>query len=459
MTNRYVGIGGSDGSNGLSWANRKLTLQSAENGVAAGDTVYVGPGVYRATVILKTNGTNGSPITYIGDVSGENTDGVGGIVRLTGSDNDQSAARGNVLIPEFNNQLNYRTFRGFTLDFCSNRIVDWSGGGNGLIFEDCNFGYANNDVPIYMGGANQAGIIIRRCVFIGTQVGLLFIHSSTVNDTGSLVENCVFKAIKGDHIRIQRIGGITIKNCLFLGSNDDFIDVQTALAGGQTVNVNQCIFLSSTGSALEATTSGELVEDYNTFYNNQSDRTNVNVGSNSVTYPPLLNPMTLLDGIKFPHYVYELSEWSQISRIAGTGEAVDDLFGIARPTTSAKKSWGPIQLSEGERNTGTKRTGDASLALADAGQHSIRMSVDGTEITIDIYTRFETNYAGTKPQMIIRQPGQADDTTLATGAVDTWEKLTTTLTPAAGWIDVILRSNNTATSGSFVTFWDDLAAS
>ena len=45
MTNRYVGIGGSDGSNGLSWANRKLTLQSAENGVAAGDTVYVGPGV------------------------------------------------------------------------------------------------------------------------------------------------------------------------------------------------------------------------------------------------------------------------------------------------------------------------------------------------------------------------------------------------------------------------------
>ncbi len=45
MTTYFVGIGGSDAANGLTWANRKLTLNGAEDvPVVAADTVYVGPG-------------------------------------------------------------------------------------------------------------------------------------------------------------------------------------------------------------------------------------------------------------------------------------------------------------------------------------------------------------------------------------------------------------------------------
>ena len=88
MTDRYVGIGGNDGSDGLSWANRKLTLTGAEDTpVEASDTVYVGPGTYRENLTLDVDGSAGNIITYIGDVTGENTDGVGGIIRITGSDN------------------------------------------------------------------------------------------------------------------------------------------------------------------------------------------------------------------------------------------------------------------------------------------------------------------------------------------------------------------------------------
>jgi len=48
MTVRYVGIGGADAASGLSWALRKLTLNGVENTpVAAGDTVYIGPGTCR----------------------------------------------------------------------------------------------------------------------------------------------------------------------------------------------------------------------------------------------------------------------------------------------------------------------------------------------------------------------------------------------------------------------------
>ena len=46
MTVRYVGPGGNNSNDGLSWANRKLTLNGVEDTpVAAGDIVYVGAGV------------------------------------------------------------------------------------------------------------------------------------------------------------------------------------------------------------------------------------------------------------------------------------------------------------------------------------------------------------------------------------------------------------------------------
>ena len=75
MTTYYVGSGGSDAADGLSWANRKLTLNGAEDvSVAAGDTVYVGPGVYRHTLTVDVSGSAGNIITYIADVTGQNTD-------------------------------------------------------------------------------------------------------------------------------------------------------------------------------------------------------------------------------------------------------------------------------------------------------------------------------------------------------------------------------------------------
>ena len=61
MVDRYVGIGGNDGNSGLTWALRKLTLNGAEDTpVVAGDTVYVGPGVYRERLIVDVSGGAGT---------------------------------------------------------------------------------------------------------------------------------------------------------------------------------------------------------------------------------------------------------------------------------------------------------------------------------------------------------------------------------------------------------------
>src|SRR3989304_345197 len=113
MTIYYVGPGGNDANNGLSWANRKLTLNGAEDvPVAAGDTVYVGPGVYREGLVLDVDGSVGNIITYIADVTGQETGGGGGIVRITGRDNDQTATRANAISGV---GRDYRTLRGFFL--------------------------------------------------------------------------------------------------------------------------------------------------------------------------------------------------------------------------------------------------------------------------------------------------------------------------------------------------------
>ena len=68
MATYYVGKGGNDASDGTTWAKRKLTLNGAEDiPVKAGDTVYVGPGIYREALECDVSGSAGSPITYIRD--------------------------------------------------------------------------------------------------------------------------------------------------------------------------------------------------------------------------------------------------------------------------------------------------------------------------------------------------------------------------------------------------------
>src|SRR5690606_15690047 len=109
----FVGAGGNNSNDGLTWANRKLTLNGAEDiPVAAGDTVIVAPGVYRETLTTDVSGTSGNPITYVGDEGGTLTDGIGGAVRISGSDDDLTATRS----PVISLQHNYRTFRGFRIE-------------------------------------------------------------------------------------------------------------------------------------------------------------------------------------------------------------------------------------------------------------------------------------------------------------------------------------------------------
>jgi len=324
MTARYVGTGGNDGNSGLSWALRKLTLNGVEDTpVVAGDIVYVGPGVYRETLTLDVSGTAGNVISYIGDYDGSHTDGVGGIVRITGSDDDLTATRTNCILAS---GVAYRTISGLLCDLPASRTVMLTNVQYVTVEKCvCDTAAANS---IYVDGASQSHVTIQQCVMIGragTSNDVLFAHSSTINDSGHVVQNCLFLG-SYFQVRTERVGGITVSNCTGNGG----YRVGTALAAGQTMNVKNCLLNAGT-YGFYATTLGELVEDYNNIYQMQTARTNTNVGAHS-TARPLLPDMRWAFEIVYGGSMvtpYDLASYSTLIDMAGSSPTTTDIRGTS----------------------------------------------------------------------------------------------------------------------------------
>lgn len=338
MTLRYVGAGGNDANTGLSWAQRKLTLNGVEDSpVQVGDVVYIAPGVYRETLTVDVSGALGSPITYIGDVTGEHTDGVGGIVRITGSDNDQTAVRNKAITA---GDKDFRSFQGLAVDLVADNAIYTNGGCANWILDRIFIDVGPSANIIF--AQSPTNITIKNCLLFGRGVGLE--SNATQNDANILIENCIlaFGPKNGFYgIYDARIGGVTVKNCLIAG-HESGVAVTQALAAGQTVNVNNCIFWNNQ-VALQATALGEITEDYNAFYLNQTARSNTATGAHSNAYPPLFDPRWFFKTVAGGKLVtpFDLSSFSQLVNLAGTSPSAADMRGSG--AIGAQREWGPLE--------------------------------------------------------------------------------------------------------------------
>ncbi|KKN29615.1 hypothetical protein LCGC14_0842290 [marine sediment metagenome] len=460
MTTRYVGIGGNDGNTGLSWAQRKLTLNGVEDTpVVAGDVCYIGPGVYRELLTVDVSGGAGNVIAYIGDVTGENTDGVGGVVRITGSDNDQTATRADAITA---NGRDYRTFRGFRIDLTTTYGFDLTDCED-IVIEDCVFTHIAT-AAIFHTGTGQLRQTVQRCLFF-LMPGVCISFITGVNDGDHVIDACVFwPGPSSRAVNSTNQGGVDIRNSFFFGCSRAVSATLGGLGAPVACTVRNSIFQDNT-TAFRATILGEIVEDFNALFENVANRTNTNVGANSNIFPALVELPKLyaganqISGVVLPREIGQLSEWSPLRSLTDDGAPPTvDLLALPFPVTNGKRSWGAIQFVDSERETGTVNAGSAALVLNDAGRLQIRVPVSNVSTTITVQVHRETNYAGTNPQLIVKQPGQADDTTTDAAAAAQFNELTTTLTPAAlpGWVVVELVSNNTAAAGSYKTFFDDL---
>lgn len=340
MTTRYCGAGGNDGNTGLSWAQRKLTLNGVEDTpVVAGDTVYVGPGTYRETLTCDVSGGAGAPISYIGDYTGANTDGVGGVVRITGSDNDQTAARASCVVAT---SKNYRTFQGFRMDGCSAGVVvittgatNWTvsqcyvvgintAAGSGFIFNGTVSAIVVQNCYLWSGGTNNSA-----WVRLGT---------SAQSSSGNYIQNCI--CLGAAYGLLIYASGTVIRNCL-LGMASTYI-CYADVANGESITFNNNIFYGG-GGGLQAAALGEIVEDYNTFYAQNTARNNVNVGANSNTYVPLFDSRWFFELVNAGRMLspFDLASYSQLVNVAGTSPTATDMRGTS--AIGGVREWGGLE--------------------------------------------------------------------------------------------------------------------
>lgn len=389
------------------------------------------------------------PIRYIADVTGEHTDGVGGPVRVTGSNNDQTAVQVTVMQVEDD----YRYFSGFHLDL---GVFDLFYVLNSYTtIEDCAL-RDSTEQAIYFAGALICNTV-RRCYFFSTWNPVKIEHTADVDDSGDVVENCFMIGSAYFHILVGNVGGVTVKNCNLIGCGGNAVQVGAPSTVGQTTDVRNCM-LTASDVGMRGTAIGDITEDYNLLCDDGTDRVNTAVGANSVAWGSLYELPILHPGFKFPWWAGELSEWAQVAAKVGEEPPRHDLRGFVKPVTAAKRSWGALQFTDAERDTGTVYAGVASLVLADAGRIQFRVPCTNRSYVVRARVQREANYAGTNPQIVIKQPGQADRTTTDGGGASAWNLLEDTFTPAADpeYFFVELVSSNTAAAGNYATYFDNL---
>ncbi len=333
---------GSDAAAGTSAATAWLTIGKALNfgGMASGDTLYVGAGVYRE--LLSVSVFSPSAATrIIADTTGQYT-GDAGIVRVTDYlTNDKTAPSGTQALlniqgrdwMQFYRILFHAGGSRYLVDAGTNKVS------KEMVFEDCTFvstAYSASHVVYFQGDqASDTNIRFNRCRFFWTgsgnalQLGIVVPSSGAVVDADADVgvTNCFFHGTggnsdtsQGNAIRIDNIadeGGVIIESGgatppdapdvsdlapapgeQTLGAGDKSGGVRavncTAIVGGSFMSIgslgssaivpceayNNVMVCSQT--ALHATVSGQIVEANNHIVAT-TPRTNVTAGSGSVS--------------------------------------------------------------------------------------------------------------------------------------------------------------------------------
>lgn len=479
MATYYVRKSGSDSNAGTSAGAAWLTIGKALGaaGIASGDTVYIGAGVYREVVtVAMTSATAETQI--IGDVTGQYT-GDPGVVEWTAFTTDDKTAPGTR--PLTLNGRDYLTFKNLLFV-----------GGNSA-------GCQSIDIRT----SNSTNITIQNCAFLpGNAVTVPHVSlTADANISSNLtIDSCFFFICPALTITLTRSGSadydssVLMKNCVCMGSaagGNVGIDISSTGAGsfyGGGVDVFNCTFyaagmraasstlstsipctiynsyiLHPSGTGLNANTSGQIVEDYNVVHAGTA-RTNVTAGSNSIATG------------NYAHRLYFGWEkmWALPVRSAlepmsgapilafgaqGGGPSVD-IFGATRPSGGASTSYAVGAYERGNfgtRETSVTHAGAAALKLIGPGYHDFQVPVDATSTTITIYARYDTNHAATnKPQISVLNGGGcgvSDATATMTAAVDTWEALALTFTPTAKGI-VTIRCISRSAAGNGIAYFD-----
>lgn len=471
---------------GLTWniggavATIGAILANSTGAFASGDSLYIGAGTYREVVSISM--TSATVETIIaGDVDGVKTGDAGEVVWTAYTTNDASApstsalitlgardylhfknltliggnlANGAIVIATSTTSTNikftecafiagYQAAQSFLLDITTayNTSLDWT-------FERCRFLHGGATVARFNlptgaspGTDYDVNVLFQNCLAIGRN------NLVSVNTTGT-------SAGEG--------GGIDIRNCTFIGSQ-----IMTTTTTRSSLN-NPCTvancFCYSGATALNAAESGAITENYNLLISGATPRTNVTAGASSLSDGSIAPLIYFGQELFFGASLRPLGTPYGTGPVRGWGDDGNapsvDLLNRIRPTIGTSKAAGALEYHDNAvKETSTVRTGSNAIKFAGPGDHDFIVPVDATSTTITVYGRFDSSYAGTKPQMKVlngTECGVADASVTMTGSANTWEQLSLTFTPTAkGFVTIRLISNSTDASGN--AFFDDFA--
>ncbi len=454
MTVRYVGPGGDDGNTGLTWVNRKGTLNGVEDTpVAAGDIIWVGPGVYREALTCDISGSAGNVIEYRADITGKNTNGVGGLVRITGldADTDTTTTRANILLI---NSRSYRKFSGFLMDNWNGRGIQITSGANITIERWGAIGCIDNAV---------------------TSTGQFFIAKAGGSgaSVNVVVDGCWMMGSNGSFYGTYGIGSThepTIRNCIIAYNFHPVQQRMITQNGIMRPTLYNCFFQSAWGFdgsvAPNTTLSDSIFMDGDLYpgvfevgagdFNNHSFSEDT-PGASSLTKRWNMQRPLLVSGLQMPYRPFQFLNSNGLHPQTSSGTLTTDLFGFTRPS-SPKSPRGPFVWNTPTR-IARSRDGLGSIELKDNSYFWFTYPIAlNRKFKLSAWTLRGNDYAGTSPQFIIRRAGKSDVTVTVSGAAGVWNKTTHTLTLDTDdkFVQLFLVSNNTAETGHYYTLFSDI---
>jgi len=485
MATYYVRKSGSDAAAGTSAGAAWLTIDKAANTVAAGDTVYIGAGVYRELVTMDTSGTSGNLIKYIADVTGAYT-GDGGIAIISAYDtNTGSPARSYCLI--FNDKQFIEWQDVVFYGGSANNILDANTGTNlayeGVTFNGCVF--ISNRIgsdTVYFDfntGATPAttGLTFDGCFFWCVRFRIVFDnHASAAQNFKTVIKNSTFLGYYDSVINIAfwiqrntdnsfKSGGFSLHNCTIMGANTGVVG-SSLDSTTYPVDIKNCLIARCPANGIERSggTSGSIVSDYNTFTLNGTNVSGVTIGANSKAAGEYflwggLADLPLYRRLGWSPY----KPWEPItgSGLIGNGTTssmpTTDLYGNPRPMGRSTHDVGAVEANtQPTQNSTDEYEGAYCMELSGAGFFQFWQPVEAASTTITVQAKYDSNYTGTKPQLVVTNiPGVADQTDTVAGSSGSYELLSLTFTPtSAGFVRVKLVSSDTSATGK--AFFDDL---
>lgn len=490
MATFYVSLNGSDANNGQGpdashasnkpWRTIAKALGAA--GIASGDTVYIAPGVYREIVTVAM--TSAVAETFvIGDIeNGQGfKDGSGvlltpGEVRHSGYlTNDVSAPSASILLSlATRDNLTFQqiTFHGGT---GTPNCVDIPSGSTAIKLTDCNLVNASLTAPLInvaVAADTAVNLILDRCLLVGGSTsGALNVVAATSTvadyDMGIEVRNCKFYGgsrsvnVSASGANSFKAGGLKFYNSLSFCPSNAGINVATNIATSIPCLAYNNVFYGF-GTALAAATLGQITEDYNLIWA-ATQRTNVNVGSNSKTN----------NNTAFLFEVGQAHQQGRLPRVFMTPTFDSPALGFGnqsvgittdfrsrpRPAggSSTLNAVGPLERHDtAVKSSAANADGGTGVALELTGpaDQEILIPVDAVSTTLSIKVKWDSTHADTnKPQAILlatSEIGVATQTVTAAGtAGSAYETLTfAAFTPnAKGWVTLRLRSRSAGGSG------------